>query len=166
MPRPPLVAVCGPGEADAEEERLAEEVGRLLVEGGAVVLCGGLGGVMAAVARGAAGAGGLCVGLLPGTDPEAAAPAVGVAIPTGLGELRNGLLVRACAAVVAIGGGYGTLSEIGLALRLGRPVVGLRTWELRRPGAGAPDPGVIVAGSAAAAVERALTAISGRGEVR
>jgi uncharacterized protein (TIGR00725 family) len=166
MARPPLVAVCGPGEADAEEERLAEEVGRLLAERGAVVLCGGLGGVMAAVARGAAGAGGLCVGLLPGTDAEAAAPAVGVAIPTGLGELRNGLLARACAAMVAIGGGYGTLSEISLALRLGRPVVGLRTWELRRAGAGEPDRGVTVAGSAADAVERALTAITGHSEVR
>jgi uncharacterized protein (TIGR00725 family) len=166
MARPPLVAVCGPGEADAEAERLAEEVGRLLAERGAVVLCGGLGGVMAAAARGAAAAGGLCVGLLPGEDPDAAAPELGLAIPTGLGELRNGLLVRACAGVVAIGGAYGTLSEIGFALRLGRPVVGLRTWELRRPGAGPPDPGVRVAGSAAEAVDSVLTAIAARREVR
>jgi uncharacterized protein (TIGR00725 family) len=165
MPRPVLVAVCGPGQAGEEEERLAEEVGRRLAEAGAVVLCGGLGGVMAAVARGARAAGGLCVGLLPGDDPEHAAPEVGLALPTGLGELRNGLLVRACGAVVAIGGAYGTLSEIGLALRLGRPVVGLHTWELRRPGAAEPDPGVQVAGSAAEAVERALTAIVRRGEV-
>jgi uncharacterized protein (TIGR00725 family) len=165
MGRPVLVAVSGPGEAAAEEERLAEEVGRRLAEAGAVVLCGGLGGVMAAAARGAGAAGGLCVALLPGDDPEDAAPEIGLAIPTGLGELRNGLLVRACAAVVAIGGAYGTLSEIGFALRLGRPVVGLRTWELHRPGAAEPDPGVLVAGSAAEAVERALTAIARRGEV-
>ena len=165
MARPVLVAVCGPGQAGAEEERLAEEVGRRLAEAGAVVLCGGLGGVMAAAARGAGAAGGLCVGLLPGDDPEDAAPEIGLAIPTGLGELRNGLLVRACGAVVAIGGAYGTLSEIGFALRLGRPVVGLHTWELRRPGAAEPDPGVLVAGSAAEAVERALTAIVRRGEV-
>ncbi|MEA2672497.1 MAG: hypothetical protein QOG45_2717 [Chloroflexota bacterium] len=165
MARPVLVAVCGPGQAGAEEERLAEEVGRRLAEAGAVVLCGGLGGVMAAAARGARAAGGLCVGLLPGDDPQDADPEVGLALPTGLGELRNGLLVRACGAVVAIGGAYGTLSEIGFALRLGRPVVGLHTWELRRPGAAAPDPGVLVAGSAAEAVERALTAVVRRGEV-
>ena len=166
MARPPLVAVCGPGEADAEEERLAEEVGRMLAERGAVVLCGGLGGVMAAAARGASGAGGLCVGLLPGDDPEAAAPAIGLALPTGLGELRNGLLVRACAGVVAIGGAYGTLSEIGFALRLGRPVVGVRTWELRRAGADTADPGVRTAGSAAEAVDSVLTAIAACREVR
>jgi uncharacterized protein (TIGR00725 family) len=166
MARPPLVAVCGPGEAAAEEERLAEEVGRLLAERGAVVLCGGLGGVMAAAARGAAAAGGLCVGLLPGEDPEAAAPEVGLALPTGLGELRNGLLVRACAGVVAIGGAYGTLSEIAFALRLGRPVVGVRTWELRRDGSGVPDPGVRPAESAAEAVDAVLTAIAAHGDVR
>jgi uncharacterized protein (TIGR00725 family) len=166
MPRPPLIAVCGPGQATAEEERLAEEVGRLLVAAGAVVLCGGLGGVMAAVARGAAGAGGLCVGLLPGADAEVAAPQIGLAIPTGLGELRNGLIARACAAMVAIGGGYGTLSEIGFALRLGRPVVGLRTWEVRRAGSATVDPGVVAAVTAAEAVERALAAVAAPGEVR
>jgi uncharacterized protein (TIGR00725 family) len=166
MPRPPLVAVCGPGQATAEEEALAEEVGRRLAEGGAVVVCGGLGGVMAAAARGARDAGGLCVGLLPGTDPEAAAPEVGLAIPTGLGELRNALIARACAAVVAVGGGYGTLSEIGMALRLGCPVIGLGTWEVRRGGAGATGPGVVAAASATEAVDRVLATIAGRGEVR
>ncbi len=165
MGRAPLVAVCGPGRATAEEERLAEAVGRGLAEAGAVVLCGGLGGVMAAAARGVRAAGGLCVGLLPGDDPEEAAPEVGLALPTGLGELRNGLLVRASAAVVAIGGAHGTLSEIALALRIGRPVVGLRTWELRAPGAAGPDPGVVSAGSAADAVARVLTAIARRGDV-
>ena len=92
-----------------------EEVGRRLAERGAVVLCGGLGGVMAAVARGVRSAGGTCVGLLPGEDPAAAAPDVTVAVPTGMGEMRNALLARACAGMVAIGGGYGTLSEVGLA---------------------------------------------------
>jgi uncharacterized protein (TIGR00725 family) len=166
MPRPPLVAVCGPAQASFEEEALAEEVGRRLAERGAVVVCGGLGGVMAAVARGARAGGGLCVGLLPGSDPEAAAPEVGLALPTGLGELRNALIARVCAAVVAIGGGYGTLSEIGMALRLGRPVVGLGTWEVRRGGEDAPDAGVAVAASAIEAVERALATIPGHGEVR
>ncbi len=165
MARPPLVAVCGPGEATAEEERLAEAVGRRLAELGAVVLCGGLGGVMAAAARGARAAGGLSVGLLPGDDPEEAAPEVGLALPTGLGELRNGLLVRACAGVVAIGGAHGTLSEIGFALRTGRPVVGLLTWELRPPGAAGPDPGVVTAASPDEAVDLVLTAIARRGDV-
>jgi uncharacterized protein (TIGR00725 family) len=166
MPRPPLVAVCGPGEATPEEERLAEEVGRLLAERGAVVICGGLGGVMAAVARGASAAGGLCVGLLPGADPEAAAPEVTLALPTGLGELRNGLIARACAAMVAIGGGDGTLSEIGLALRLGRPVVGVRTWEVRSAGATGPDPRLLVATSAREAVGRVLDTIGAPGDAR
>ena len=88
---------------------------------------------MAAAARGARSAGGACIGLLPGDDPDDAADDVTVAIPTGLGEMRNALIARACAGMVAIGGGYGTLSEVALALRLSRPVAGLGTWELRAP---------------------------------
>src|SRR5208283_281209 len=99
----------------------AEEVGRRLAERGAVVVCGGLGGVMAAACRGAAGAGGLSVGLLPGESRQAANPWVAVTLPTGLGELRNGLVVRASGVLVALGGGYGTLSEIALALKTGCP---------------------------------------------
>ena len=158
MSRPPLVAVCGAGEAGVAEDAAAEEVGRRLAEAGATVVCGGLGGVMAAVARGVSSAGGTCVGLLPGDDPAAAAPGVTVALATGLGEMRNALIARACDAMIAIGGGYGTLSEIAFALRLGRPVVALASWEVRRAGAGIPDPGVRVVAGAAEAVREAVEA--------
>ena len=130
MPQRPYVSVVGPGEASERELEVAEAVGRELAARGAVVVCGGLGGVMAAACRGAASAGGLTVGILPGADREAANAWVAVAIPTGLGEMRNALVVRCADAVVAIGGAYGTLSEIALALKTGVPVVGLGTWEI------------------------------------
>jgi uncharacterized protein (TIGR00725 family) len=129
----PYVAVVGPGDAEAAAEADAETVGRCLAEAGAIVVCGGLGGVMAAACRGAREAGGVTVGLLPGSDRGAANPWVSVAIPTGLGELRNGLVVRAADALVAVRGGFGTLSEIALALKLGRPVIGLGTWDIDAP---------------------------------
>jgi uncharacterized protein (TIGR00725 family) len=138
------VAVIGPGDASDEEASRAEAVGRLLGEAGAVVVCGGLGGVMEAASRGAAGAGGTVVGLLPGSDRDAANPHVTVAITTGLGEMRNPLVVRAADAVVAVGGAYGTLSEIAFALRSGKPVVGLGTWTLDDV-VDAPDPEAAVA---------------------
>ncbi len=127
---PPYVAVVGPGDASAKQEATAEEVGEALAARGAVVVTGGLGGVMAAASRGARQAGGMTMGLLPGDDRSEANPWVSVAVPTGLGELRNGLVVRAADVLVAVGGGLGTLSEIALALRLGRRVVGVHTWEL------------------------------------
>jgi uncharacterized protein (TIGR00725 family) len=122
--------VVGPGEAGPEVVAAAESVGRELGARGAVVVCGGLGGAMEAACRGAKGAGGTTVGLLPGLDRGDANPYVDVAVPTGLGEARNALVVRAADALVAIGGGYGTLSEISLALRAGKRVVGLATWEI------------------------------------
>ena len=128
--RPVRVSVAGAGEATPEQAALAEEVGRLLAERGAVVICGGLGGVMEALCRGASQAGGITIGILPGTDPGAANPHVLVPIPTGLGEARNALVAGASDALIAIGGKLGTLSEIALALRSGIPVVGLVTWEL------------------------------------
>ena len=109
---------------------MAEEVGRLLARRGAVVVCGGLGGVMEAACRGARGEGGTTVGILPGPDRGAANPHVSVAVPTGLGEARNALVVRAADALIAVGGAYGTLSEIALALKAGKPVIGLGTWEI------------------------------------
>ncbi len=124
------VAVVGPGEASPAQERDAEALGRGVAQAGAVVVCGGLGGVMAAACRGAAQAGGLTVGILPGADRAAANEWVRVAIPTGLGELRNGLVVRAADVVVAVGGAYGTLSEVALALKTGVPVIGLGTWSI------------------------------------
>jgi uncharacterized protein (TIGR00725 family) len=109
---------------------VAEEVGRLLARRGAVLVCGGLGGVMEAACRGASREGGTTVGVLPGLDRGAANPFVSVAVATGLGEARNALVVRAADALIAVGGAYGTLSEIALALKAGKPVIGLGTWEI------------------------------------
>jgi uncharacterized protein (TIGR00725 family) len=122
------VGVVGPGEASAEELLVAEEVGAGLADLGAVVVTGGLGGVMEAACRGARSRRGHTLGILPGEDRAAANGWVEIAVATGLGELRNGLVVRASDALVAVGGGHGTLSEVALALKLGRPVVGLGTW--------------------------------------
>lgn len=124
------VAVVGGSAAGADACGAAEEIGRALAEGGAVVVCGGRGGVMEAACRGAKSAGGTTVGILPGDDRSAANPFVDVALPTGMGEGRNVLVVRAADALVAVGGGFGTLSEIALALRVGKPVVGLHTWDV------------------------------------
>ena len=124
----PYIAVVGPGEASSQELWLAEEVGAGLAVLGAVVVTGGLGGVMEAACRGARSRQGRTLGILPGDDREAANGWVEIAVATGLGELRNGLVVRASDALVAIGGGHGTLSEVGFALKLGRPVIGLGTW--------------------------------------
>jgi uncharacterized protein (TIGR00725 family) len=126
------VAVVGSGSCSPQEAAVAERVGALLARAGALVICGGLSGVMEAACRGARAEGGLTVGILPGSDRAAANPHVAVAIATGLGELRNGLVVRAADAVIAVGGEFGTLSEIGFALKLGKRVVGLATWELSR----------------------------------
>jgi len=120
----------GPGQASADEEAVAETVGRLLARRGAVVVCGGLGGVMEAACRGAREEGGTAVGVLPGLDRGAANPHVSVAIATGLGEARNALVVRAADALIAVGGAYGTLSEIALALKGGKRVIGLGTWDI------------------------------------
>jgi uncharacterized protein (TIGR00725 family) len=153
---PAYVAVVGPGEdAGPDECAVAREVGRLLAERGAVVLTGGLGGVMAAAVEGASAAGGLTVGLLPGAD-RAAGNASSVLIPTGLGELRNGLLVRSADAVIAVGGSWGTLSEIALARRAGVPVVCVGGWTvLDASGVRVP---LETATSAADAVARVLQA--------
>ena len=154
--RPLTVAVAGGGARDEALERDAETVGAGIAAAGAILVCGGLGGVMAAACRGARTGGGTTVGILPGTSAADANPWVSVAIPTGLGELRNGLVVRSADALVAVGGEYGTLSEIALALKLGRPVVGLGTWSLVRPG-GAADTKVHLADDPKAAVSLALT---------
>ena len=116
-----------------------------------MLVCGGLAGVMEAACRGAAGAGGISVGLLAGVERSDANPYVSVALPTGLGQARNAVVVRAADTIVAIGGGYGTLSEIALALRRGKPVIGLDTWGID---------GVQVAADADAAVRAAFDAIA------
>ena len=132
--RAPYVVVCGSGQATTQEVAWAEEVGRLVADAGAVLVCGGLGGVMDAAARGCEAGGGLSIGILPGEHRDPASPHLTVSIPTGLGEARNALVVRAADAVIAIGGEFGTLSEIALALKAGTPVVGLHTWELAKAG--------------------------------
>jgi uncharacterized protein (TIGR00725 family) len=157
--RPPLVGVCGTSRHEPATDDMAERVGGLIAARGGIVVCGGLGGVMAAAARGAARAGGFSIGLLPGDSADDAAADVSLAIPTGMGEMRNALIVRACPVIIAIGGAYGTIAEIALALRTGRPVIGLDTWEIRPPGGHIADPGIRRASSPDEAVTMAFAAI-------
>ena len=144
---PVYVAVVGASEASADLEVQAETVGHLLARHGAVVVCGGLGGVMAAACRGAKAGGGTTLGILPGTDRRQANPWVDVAVTTGMGEARNAIVVRTADVLIALPGGYGTLSEIALALRLGRTVVSLSSWDID---------GVVLARDPADAVALAL----------
>ncbi len=122
------VGVIGAGECPEETASQAEAVGRLIARRGWVLLCGGLGGVMEAACRGASEEGGLTVGILPGAEASQANPYVRLAIPTGLDYARNVVLVRASQALVAVAGGYGTLSEIAIGLKLGRPVLAIGSW--------------------------------------
>lgn len=131
----PYIAVVGASVAGEELYGAAREVGRLLGERRAVLLTGGLGGVMEASCRGAKEAGGTTVAILPTLDKSDANDYVDIAIPTGMGEIRNALIIRAADAVIAVGGEFGTLSEIAFALRTDKPVVGLGTWELSKGGA-------------------------------
>ena len=153
----PLVAVVGGGVCSDAEAELAREVGARLAEAGIGVVCGGGGGVMAAACEGARRAGGLTIGILPGNSRTEANPWVDIALPTGLGEARNTLVVRCARAVIAIGGEFGTLSEIAFALKLGIPVIGLDTWELSKHGVVVPAVRSVT--TAAAAVATALDVI-------
>lgn len=157
MSRPlrPIIAVVGGSAPTPEEEALAEAVGRALAQRGAVLICGGYGGVMEAACRGARSAGGLTIGVLSGTDRQEANPYVDIPIVTGMGQARNVIIVRTAHAVIAVGGSYGTLSEIAYALYYGVPVVGLETWELARPGH--PPPPIHRADSPEEAVHLALS---------
>lgn len=146
-----IVGVIGAGKAQKELIEIAEEVGKLLAASKAVVVCGGLGGVMEAVCKGAVKEGGITVGILPGIKKEDANPYVKIPIATGLGELRNALIVRASDILIAIGGEYGTLSEIALALKTGKKVIGIKTWKI---------PGIIEASDAKDAVSLALKNLS------
>jgi len=149
-----FIAVIGDGRCSAEVAALAEAVGRELAERGAVLVCGGLGGVMEAACRGAKAAGGLTIGILPGTVRGDANPYVDIPIVTGLGEARNVLVVQSSQVVIAVHGEYGTLSEIAHALKLDIPVVGLCTWELARQGQ--PRQAIIPAQTPHEAVQKAL----------
>jgi hypothetical protein len=142
-----IIAVIGAGCADKELLTIAEEVGRLIALNGAVLVCGGLGGVMEAASRGANTEGGITIGILPGLEKSAANPYIKVPVATGLGEIRNAIIVRSADVLIAIGGEYGTLSEIAFGLKTGKTVIGIGTWDIK---------GIIKARSAEDAVNRAL----------
>ena len=154
------VAVCGPDPCSPEVATRAEQVGRLLAKAGAVVVCGGHGGVMGAASKGAAEAGGTVVGILPGSSRAEGNPFLTVSIPTGMGEMRNALIVRSADAMIAVAGEFGTLSEIALALKVGVPVVGFGTWELAK--AGRKVQAFAEAATPEEAVQQALRLASGR----
>lgn len=126
--RSPHLAVVGAGSAEPGLSDLAYRTGRAVAKAGAVLLCGGLGGVMEGACRGAAEAGGVCVAILPGPDPHAANPWATLVVATGMGHARNAVIVQSAEAVIALPGSWGTLSEIALASKAGRPVVGLGAW--------------------------------------
>ena len=150
------MSVIGSSTATPKQAGLAHEVGRLLASRGATVACGGLGGVMEAACKGARSAGGTTIGVLPGSDPSVANEYVDIPVCTGMGYARNAIVVKSGAAVIAIGGAFGTLSEIGHALAEDIPVVGLETWQIGQPGV-TGDP-IERASDPGDAVERALEA--------
>jgi uncharacterized protein (TIGR00725 family) len=145
-----LIAVIGAGEADAEALKTAEQVGRLVAEKGAILVCGGLSGVMEAAARGAKSGGGITVGVLPQSSAEYANPYIDIPVATGFGEGRNVVIVHMADVLIAISGEYGTLSEIAFALKTGKKVVGIFSWDI---------PGVERAVDAADAVEKAFAIV-------
>jgi uncharacterized protein (TIGR00725 family) len=149
-----FIAVIGGSEPSAEETRLAYSVGRELANRGAILVCGGLGGVMEAACKGAHSSGGITIGILPGDSRHAANPYVQIPIVTGIGYARNITVVKSAQAVIAIGGSYGTLSEISHALQSGIPVIGLNTWSLSRNSQ--LDNSIILAQSPTEAVNKAL----------
>ena len=160
MGRPPQIAVIGKGTRDDELGPLAEEVGRRIAEAGAVLVCGGMSGVMEAASRGARTAGGDVIGIVPSEDPARANPYVTHAVATGIGHARNLAVVASGDAVIVIGGEWGTLAEIGFARRLGKRVAALRSWSVTGPGDMKGGPGIEVVADAAAAVELSLSAAS------
>ncbi len=152
MKRRVQIGVVGAGDCDRETGELAYQVGRLVAEHGAVLITGGLEGVMEAASRGAVEAGGTTVGILPGASVRDANPYVEIPVATGLSHARNVVLVQSCDAVVAVSGGYGTLSEVALALKMGKPVITINGWERIS--------GVQTAQSPAEAVKMAFKSIS------
>jgi len=152
-----IIGVIGDSSCPPEEAKLAESVGELLAQRGATIVCGGLGGVMEAVCRGAKSKGGLTVGILPGKNSSTANPWVDIPVVTGLGEARNVVVAKSAQAIIAIGGNYGTLSEIAYALKSSIPVIGLNTWSLSRNGQ--EDDSIIKAQSATEAVDKAISSV-------
>ena len=125
-----VIGVVGSGDTEKRHDPLAMEVGSLIARHGAVMVCGGLSGIMEAASRGAAQEGGTIIGILPGSDKVEANPHITFPIPTGLGVARNVLVVRTADVLIALPGGPGTLSEIALALNIGKPVVDLGEWKI------------------------------------
>jgi len=155
------ISVVGGGRCTADEYALAEEVGRLVAQEGAVLVCGGLAGIMEAAARGAKQAGGTTIGVLPGHDRSLGNPYLDYVLTSGLGHARNLVVVSSGDAVIAIGGEFGTLSEIALAAKIGRPVIILTGWHLAHDKL-EPDqmgPSLRYASSAAQAVALARAAV-------
>jgi len=152
-----FISVIGASNCSAKESKLAEEVGRELARRGAVVICGGLNGVMEAVCRGAKSEGGLTVGILPGNNRRDANPYVDIPIITGIGYARNSIVAKSGQAVIAVGGKYGTLSEIAYALQDKIPVIGLGTWKLAT--IKSKDESIIFANNASDAVDKAIESI-------
>ncbi len=153
-----FIGVIGGGEISSQVAGIAEEVGREIARRGAVLVCGGLGGVMEAACKGASDEGGLTIGILPGDNRLAANPYVKIPIVTGLGHARNVAVVKSSQAIIAIDGSYGTLSEIGHALQNGIPVIGLNTWSLSIDGK--VDDSIIPADSPKEAVNKAIALIN------
>ena len=156
--RRPQIAVIGKGAPDEQLAALAEAAGRGIAESGAVLVCGGMGGVMEAASRGAHDAGGDVIGIVPGEDAKLANPHVTHAVATGIGHARNLAVVASADAVIAIGGEWGTLAEIAFARRLGRPVAALESWTVSGPGNLGGGPGIEAVADPTTAVRRALEA--------
>jgi uncharacterized protein (TIGR00725 family) len=155
MGQPTIIGVIGGRRTEKHLLAEAEEAGRLIAERGAVMVCGGLKGVMEAASRGAKSAGGLTVGILPHEHARDANEFVDIPIPTGLGIGRNVIIARTAGALIAVGGEYGTLSEIAFALQMGKPVIGIGTWEIK---------GVIQVKNAVDAVEKAFEGLTSQKE--
>ena len=154
MTREIYIAVVGPSAGTPAELAIGEAVGRGVAEAGGVLVCGGMGGVMEAAAGGCADAGGRSVGILPSDSRLDANPYLTIAVATGMGEARNAIVVRTADVVIAVHGEFGTLSEIALALKMGKPVVGIGTWELGKDGE--PVDAIVRAEDAKDAVSQAL----------
>ena len=153
-----FIAVIGGSACSKEEAELAETVGRKLAKQGAILVCGGLSGVMEAACKGASAEGGITIGILPGDSRQSANPHVQIPIVTGMGYARNAVVVKSAQAVIAIGGSYGTLSEISHALQSDIPVIGLNTWALSRNAR--PDNSIIPVQNPTEAVDKALNLAS------
>ncbi|MEW6162771.1 MAG: TIGR00725 family protein [Nitrospirota bacterium] len=146
-----IIAVIGAGITDEPTLKIAEEIGRLIARRKAVLVCGGLGGVMEAASKGAKSEGGITVGILPQNHKNEANPYIDISVATGFGEGRNVIIARTADAMIAVGGEYGTLSEIAFGLKMGKPVIGIITWDIK---------GIIKASDPGDAVNKAFELLS------